>query len=66
MLFDSVRETRTFGVRLLVPEFSGFQTVTALLAVVAAVALIRYKAGVIPVLAAAAGFGVVYSFVLDS
>jgi chromate transporter len=60
VLFASVREERLYGVRWLIPELGTVRPVSLTLAVVAAVVLIRYKMGALPVLGAAAGFGIFY------
>ncbi len=65
VLFASVREERLYGVRWLIPDLGTVQPASLLIAVAAAVALIRYKMGVLYVLGAAAGVGVLTQFSLE-
>jgi chromate transporter len=58
VLFASVREERIFGIRWLIPDAGSIRLASLALAVAAAVALIRYRIGVLPVIAAAAGTGI--------
>jgi chromate transporter len=57
-LFDRVREVRLAGGTLDVPVWTTLQPAALLLAAAAAVAIFRFKAGVIPVLLACAAVGV--------
>jgi chromate transporter len=60
VLFASVAEVRNFGIRWLIPDVGSIQLVSATLATVAAIALVRYKVGVLKVLGAAVGLGILY------
>jgi len=58
VLFASVREERILGIRWLIPDPDSIRLASVALAVAAAVALIRYGIGVLPVIGAAAGIGI--------
>jgi chromate transporter len=62
-LFGKVGETHLFGARILIPELSSLDPVALLLAVGAAVALFRFKTGMIATLLASAGLGAVWALV---
>jgi chromate transporter len=62
LFFGSVGEVRAYGIRLFVPELSTINIASVLLAIAALVALLRFKVGMIPVLAASAALGAVYFF----
>jgi chromate transporter len=59
VLFAVVREERLYGVRWLIPEPDSVRSASLVVAVVAAVLLIRYRIGALPVIGAAAAAGVV-------
>lgn len=60
VLFASVRDEYVYGIRWLVPDPGSVQLASLLLAAAAAVALIRFRLGVLSVLGAAAGIGMLY------
>jgi chromate transporter len=60
VLFASVREERLYGVRWLIPDLGTVEPMSLVLASAAAIGLIRYKVGVLYVLGAAAGIGMLY------
>ncbi len=62
-LFARVGETNLFGARILIPDISTLDPVALLLAVAAAVALFRFKAGMMITLLASAALGAVWALV---
>lgn len=62
VLFSEVSEVHRLGFKLLIPEWQTLNLATLLLAVGAFVALIRFKVGMIPVLAACAVLGAAYFY----
>jgi chromate transporter len=62
-LFAKVGETHALGARLLIPAWATLDPVALLLAVVAAVALFRFKVGMIPTLLGSAAVGAVWALV---
>ncbi|HEY8267350.1 MAG TPA: chromate efflux transporter [Xanthobacteraceae bacterium] len=63
LFFGTVGEARTYGIRLYVPEFATINIASVLLAIAALVALLRFKIGMIPVLAASAALGALYFYI---
>jgi chromate transporter len=60
VLFAEVREQRAYGVRLLLPDVATAQWAGIVLALAAFVAIWRYQAGVLAVIAASAALGIAY------
>ncbi len=60
VIFGEVNELHSLGMRLRVPVWETLDIAALLLAVAALVAMLRFKAGMIPTLAASATIGVVY------
>jgi chromate transporter len=60
VLFAEVREHRAYGVRLLLPDVATAQWAGIVLALAAFVAIWRYQAGVLAVIAASAALGIAY------
>jgi chromate transporter len=59
VIFRQVREVSGWGVRLDAPVFASVSVAALVLSIAAAVAVFRFKVGVIPVLLACAGLGMV-------
>ena len=64
--FHRVDEPRRFGVRLLVPHLPSIDLASVAISVAAAVALFRFKRGVMPTLAGAAAAGLVLHFAVGA
>jgi chromate transporter len=64
VLFAEVREERSAGLRWLVPRLDTLDPVALAIAVAAAVAMLRFRVGMIPTLAAAAAAGAAYRLVV--
>ncbi len=62
-LFARVGETHTLGARILVPDWTSLDPAALVLALAAAVALFRFKLGMIPTLLASAALGAVWALV---
>jgi chromate transporter len=62
--FGKVNELNGYGVKLLVPEWDSVQVASVVLAMGAFVAMLRFKAGMIPVIAVSAVLGAVYHLFL--
>ena len=62
-IFARVGETHALGARLLVPDWATLDLVALLLAVAAAVALFRFKVGMIPTLLGSAAVGATWALV---
>jgi chromate transporter len=60
VLFGRIGEARGLGLRVLVPDWATLNPASLLIAVGAAVAIFRFKAGMLPVLAGAAACGIAY------
>ncbi len=58
--FGEIEEMRAYGMKLLVPSLDSVNVPSVLLSVAAFVALMRFKAGMIPVIGAAAALGAAY------
>ena len=56
-------EPRAYGIRLYVPELGSINVASVLLAIAALVALLRFKVGMLPVLAASAALGALYFYI---
>jgi chromate transporter len=65
-LFGQLDEIRTFGLRLLVPAWPTLDLPALLIALVAFLALLRFRAGMLPTLAGSALAGMVYRLLLHS
>ncbi len=65
-LFGRLTEIRAYGVRLLVPAWETLDLPALLIAAAAFLALLRFKTGLIPTLAASAFAGILYRLVLAS
>ena len=63
LFFGTVGEVRAYGVRLYVPELASINVASVLLAIAALVALLRFKIGMLPVLAASAALGALYFYI---
>jgi chromate transporter len=63
-LFEIVTEERAYGIRLLVPDWSTMDAMSATIAVCALVVMFRFKVGMIPTLIAAAALGAMYHVLL--
>jgi chromate transporter len=63
LFFGTVGEVRAYGIRLYVPELSTINIASVLLAIAALVALLRFKVGMLPVLAASAALGAIYFYI---
>ena len=63
-LFATVDEVRTHGLRLLVPAWRSLDPASALIAVAAMVAMLRFRIGMIPTLLGSAALGLVYRLLL--
>jgi chromate transporter len=61
MLFGTVREIHSMGLRLFAPELATISVPSFFIAGLAFVALFRFKVGVIPVIAVSATLGIVYN-----
>ncbi|MBW3656741.1 MAG: chromate transporter, partial [Gemmatimonadetes bacterium] len=64
VLFGRIGEVRGPGLRVLVPEWATLNLPSLFIALGAAVAIFRFKAGMLPVLAGAAACGIVYRLLL--
>jgi chromate transporter len=64
VLFADIREVHAAGLRLLLPEPTSLDPVALVLALVALVALLRVRIGMLPVLAGAALFGLVWRLLI--
>jgi len=64
--FGRVDEPRRFGVRLLVPHWSSIEVASVAISIGAAIALFRFKRGVMPTLGAAAVAGLVLHFAVGA
>jgi len=62
VVFGTVGEMHVAGLRLLVPEWSTLNVFSLILTAGALVAMLRYKAGMIPTLATTALLGVIYVY----
>jgi chromate transporter len=58
--FGKVNERHGYGAKLLVPEWDSVQVASVVLAMGAFVAMLRFKVGMIPVIAVSAGLGAAY------
>jgi chromate transporter len=65
-LFGQLDEIRTFGLRLLVPAWPTLDLPALLIALVAFLALLRFRAGILPTLAGSALAGMVHRLLLHS
>jgi chromate transporter len=63
LFFGKVGEVHAYGIRLYVPELASINVASVVLAVAALVALLRFKIGMLPVLAASAALGAIYFYV---
>ena len=63
LFFGTVGEVRAYGIRLYVPELGSINVASVLLAIAALVALLRFKIGMLPVLAASAALGALYFYI---
>jgi len=63
LFFGTVGEVRAYGIRLYVPELGSINVASVLLAIAALVALLRFKVGMLPVLAASAALGALYFYI---
>jgi chromate transporter len=63
VLFGELRDIRWFGAHLEVPVLASANIPSMILALAAAVAVFRFKAGMVPVLLASSAVGVVYFLV---
>lgn len=64
VLFGRIGEVRSVGLRVLVPDWTTLNLPSLLIAVGAAVAIFRFKAGMLSVLAGAAACGIAYRLLL--
>ena len=64
VVFGEVAEHHATGLRLLVPVWSTLNFVSLILTVSALIAMLRFKVGMIPTLAATAALGVVYGYLI--
>ena len=64
VVFAEVRDVRTFGMTLHVPVWETVDGVALALAAAALVAMLRFKAGMIPTLAISAMLGAIYKMTL--
>jgi chromate transporter len=65
-IFGQVHETRTLGMRLLVPVWTTIDFAALLISVGAFIALFAFRLGMIPTLAAAVVAGLAYRFGVGS
>jgi chromate transporter len=63
-IFGTVTDERAYGLRLLVPDWSTIDLMSAMIACGALVAMLRYRVGMIATLAAAAVIGMLYQLLL--
>jgi chromate transporter len=60
LAFGEVNEVRAFGLKLQVPVLATINVASVVLAAAAFVAMLRFKVGMMPVIAASAGLGALY------
>lgn len=65
VMFDKVSDIHRFGMRLHVPELTTLEPVSLLLTIAALVAILRYRAGMLPTLAVAALVGTLYQLTMS-
>jgi chromate transporter len=63
VMFSEVTEARAYGMRILVPTLASIQIASLVLAAGAFIALLRFRVGLLPVMAASACLGVSYYMV---
>lgn len=64
--FSEVQTIQTFGIQLLVPAWSSIQIASVILTIGAFIAMLRFKAGVLPVIFFSALLGITYYLVFGS